>query len=81
MLQLSLGKRVVITMCHAESRGAQRRLPSFAQCLTLKVRLYDAQVSALSELALGRQSKLIPPRLREGVFSVSGEKANHLNSC
>lgn len=35
-------------------------------------------MSALSELVLGRQSKLIPPNVRAGLFPVN--KANHL-SC
>lgn len=79
MLQLSLGKRVALATCCPGSQGAQPGLLSFPQDFALKVRIYDSQMSALSELVFGRQSKLIPPNLREGIFSISGEKANHLS--
>lgn len=64
----SLGKCVAIATCCAGSQGAQPRFLSFPQVFTLKVRPYDPQVSALSKLVLGRQSKLFPPDLREGIF-------------
>lgn len=56
VLQHCLGKPVALAMCRARSQGVQPRLLSFPQDFVLKVRLYDPQMSAFSELVLRRQN-------------------------